>query len=172
MIHRGVQYSRAVRKYFKAFGRYPSRVEELESTNNQRFLRRHYKDPVTGKDFKLLRMTDVQMSFGPGPGVPAAQLNKSEQDVQDDPNNAAANSGNGPAAGTTTAPVGPGDTSPASQPVSPGASGGSPQQLGANGSPQVFGGAGIVGVASVSKNKTIREFNKKNRYNQWQFIDD
>ena len=25
LIHRGVQYSRAVRKYFKAFGRYPTR---------------------------------------------------------------------------------------------------------------------------------------------------
>jgi hypothetical protein len=46
------------------------------------------------------------------------------------------------------------------------------QQMGANGQPQVFGGAGIVGVASLSKDKTIREFNKKNHYNQWQFIYD
>src|SRR5437660_4755308 len=79
LIHRGVQYSRAVRKYFKAFGRYPTRIEELENTNNQRFLRHRYKDPTTGKDFKLLRITDVQMSFGgPGLGVPASQLNNPE----------------------------------------------------------------------------------------------
>jgi hypothetical protein len=36
----------------------------------------------------------------------------------------------------------------------------------------VFGGGPIVGVASVSKDKTIREFNKKNHYNEWQFIYD
>jgi hypothetical protein len=36
----------------------------------------------------------------------------------------------------------------------------------------VFGGGPIVGVASISKATTIREFNHKNRYNQWQFIYD
>src|SRR5215469_4758605 len=53
MIHRGVQYSRAIRRYYKKFGRYPTRIEDLESTNNMRFLRKRYKDPITGKDFKL-----------------------------------------------------------------------------------------------------------------------
>src|SRR5713101_7585501 len=81
LIHRGVQYSRAVRHYFKKFGRYPNRIEELENTNNIRFLRKRYKDPITGKDFKPLHMTDVQMSFvgaaaglptGLGPNVSAA----------------------------------------------------------------------------------------------------
>src|SRR6266566_6114707 len=66
LIHRGVQYSRAVRRYFKKFGRYPTRIEELESSNDIRFLRQRYKDPITGKDFKPLHMTDVQISFNPG----------------------------------------------------------------------------------------------------------
>src|SRR5947207_3497089 len=64
LIHRGVQYSRAVRRYFKKLGRYPTRIEDLENTNNIRFLRRRYKDPMnrdpeTGKesDFKLLHLT-------------------------------------------------------------------------------------------------------------------
>src|SRR5438270_11827403 len=80
LIHRGVQYSRAVRRYVKKFGRYPTRLEELESTNNLRFLRRRYKDPITGKDFKLLHLGEVQINFGAGvagatspganPGVP------------------------------------------------------------------------------------------------------
>src|SRR5438067_6656955 len=65
LIHRGVQYSRAVRRYFKKFGRYPTRIEDLESANNYRSLRKRYKDPITGKDFKLLHMTDVQISFNP-----------------------------------------------------------------------------------------------------------
>src|ERR1700675_3267894 len=64
LIHRGVQYSRAIRGYFKKFGRYPSRIEDLENTNNLRFLRKRYKDPITGQDFKLLHFGDAQMSTG------------------------------------------------------------------------------------------------------------
>src|SRR6476620_9876961 len=66
MIHRGVQYSRAIRRYVKKFGRYPTRIEDLENTNNIRFLRRRYKDPITGKDFKLLHVGEVQMMPGSG----------------------------------------------------------------------------------------------------------
>jgi len=36
----------------------------------------------------------------------------------------------------------------------------------------VFGGGPIVGVASTSKESSIREFNKKKKYNEWQFIYD
>ena len=62
MIHRGTQYSRAIRRYVKKTGRYPSRLEELENTNNIRFLRKRYKDPITGKDFKLLHVGEVQLT--------------------------------------------------------------------------------------------------------------
>src|SRR5262252_8409958 len=66
MIHRGVAYSRAIRRYYKKFGRYPTKIEELENTNNLRFLRKKYTDPmnvVDGKeqDFKILHMTDVPL---------------------------------------------------------------------------------------------------------------
>ena len=65
-----MQYSRAVEKYYKKFGRYPSRIEELENTNNIRFLRKRYKDPITGKDFKFLHLGDVRLRAGTGPGAP------------------------------------------------------------------------------------------------------
>jgi hypothetical protein len=39
-------------------------------------------------------------------------------------------------------------------------------------STQVFGGGPIIGVVSTSKAESIREFNNKNHYNQWQFIYD
>lgn len=63
MIHRGVQYARAVKKYYKKFGRYPSTIEALEQTNNIRFLRKRYKDPFTqdGK-WQLVRYGQVQIS--------------------------------------------------------------------------------------------------------------
>jgi type II secretory pathway pseudopilin PulG len=66
LVHRGVQYARAVRKYYKKFGTYPATLDSLDNTQNLRFLRKHYKDPVTNQDFKILRMTDVRMMLGPG----------------------------------------------------------------------------------------------------------
>jgi type II secretory pathway pseudopilin PulG len=68
MIHRGVQYSRAIRAYYKKFGRYPVKLEDLEGTNNLRFLRKRYKDPLNCKnskcaDFKLLHFGEVQMTL-------------------------------------------------------------------------------------------------------------
>ena len=40
MVHRGVQYSRAIRAYYKKFNRYPAKIEDLENTNQMRFLRK------------------------------------------------------------------------------------------------------------------------------------
>jgi len=61
MRHRGTAYMRAIQHFYKKFGRYPMRIEELENTNNIRFIRKRYTDPInidraTGKerDFKFL----------------------------------------------------------------------------------------------------------------------
>src|SRR6202451_2719563 len=79
MIHRGVQYSRAIRAYYKKFGRYPTKIEDLENTSNLRFLRKRYKDPLNCKnskcqDFKLLHFGDVQMTLSAlgGASIPGA----------------------------------------------------------------------------------------------------
>ena len=174
LIHRGVQYSRAVRRYVKKFGRYPTRVEELESTNNLRFLRRRYKDPITGQDFKLLHLGEVQINFGGGigggvganapgahPGVPtlggAAMGFTRAQSAQ-------------PGSADTPAPsgedtVGPSDASAANAQRDGGTTD-------VNLSSRVFGGGPIVGVVSTSKDESVREFNKKKHYDQWQFIYD
>jgi hypothetical protein len=58
--------------------------------------------------------------------------------------------------------------SDASQPSSSGQGQGNDSS---SGQPLVSGGP-IVGVASLSKDKTIREFNKKKKYNEWQFVYD
>src|SRR6202050_4900730 len=68
MIHRGVQYTRAIRAYYKKFGRYPNKLEDLDNTNQLRFLRKHYKDPVTGQDFKLLHYGDPGVTMAGGLG--------------------------------------------------------------------------------------------------------
>lgn len=50
LIAHGEQYRRAIQLFYRRFGRYPVAISDLENTNNIRFLRRRYKDPMTGKD--------------------------------------------------------------------------------------------------------------------------
>ncbi len=49
-FHRGMQYRRAIQLYYRKFHAYPPNVDALVKTNNIRFLRKRYKDPITGKD--------------------------------------------------------------------------------------------------------------------------
>src|SRR5271156_1768224 len=49
-IQRGKQYARAIRMYYNKFGSYPNTIDQLVKTNDQRFLRKRYLDPMTGKD--------------------------------------------------------------------------------------------------------------------------
>jgi len=185
MIHRGTQYSRAIQRYVKKTGRYPSRLEDLENTNNIRFLRRRYKDPITGKDFKLLHVGEVQLTGSPGIagaspiGSPAAQAGGAALQGAASAVLGGAAAQAAPAIAATPGANPPGDAgadSASANPDSPDSSKSDSSAAGGIGSAQlssaVFGGGPIVGVASISKATTIREFNHKNRYNQWQFIYD
>ena len=175
LIHRGVQYSRAIRLYFKKFSRYPSRIEELENTNNLRFLRKRYKDPVNHlQDFKLLHYGEVQMfqAGGLAGATPAGAAGGAAQLFSTAAQGMAGAVAQGLAAQAgvnASSPAAPDASGQDSNPANPGSSSpGSTSPLSA----QVFGGGPIVGVASKSKDKSIREFNKKNHYNDWQFIYD
>ena len=60
MIHRGEQYERAVRLYYRKIGHYPSSIQQLESTNKLRFLRKRYKDPMAPDgEWKLVHLADL-----------------------------------------------------------------------------------------------------------------
>jgi hypothetical protein len=55
LVDRGNQFKRAIQvfvtdKTSNPMRRYPASIEELESFNNHRYLRRRYLDPMTGKD--------------------------------------------------------------------------------------------------------------------------
>ncbi|MGH9558521.1 MAG: hypothetical protein ACRD30_04715, partial [Bryobacteraceae bacterium] len=74
LIDHGDQYKRAIQLYFIAFKKYPSKIEDLENTNNQRFLRRRYIDPMTGKnEWRLIhvngagQLTDSLVQKPPAP---------------------------------------------------------------------------------------------------------
>jgi len=65
--HRGMQYRRAVQLYYKKFNAYPPNVDALVKTNDIRFLRKKYVDPITGKaDWKpvLYGQNKVPMAMG------------------------------------------------------------------------------------------------------------
>lgn len=207
LIHRGVQYSRAIQHYVKKFGRYPTKLEDLENTSNVRFLRKRYKDPVTGKDFKLLHVGEVQTSFGPGIGGATSVAAMAQGSAGGAFGNSAlggnssfggnsafggGNSfgGNSAFGGNNSGALGGSSFGGAANSAQ--SSGNTPQgtpnqgtdatnpEQQVSGQPnqadssanKVFGGGPIMGVASTSKDKTIRIFNKKERYYQWQFIYD
>jgi len=51
MVWRGEQYERAIGLYYKKFGKYPTKVEDLtRDTNGVRFLRKAYLDPMNKED--------------------------------------------------------------------------------------------------------------------------
>jgi hypothetical protein len=47
LIDRGEEYKRGIQLYFRKHQRYPAKIEDLVETNNVRFLRRRFKDPMT-----------------------------------------------------------------------------------------------------------------------------
>jgi hypothetical protein len=180
LINRGVQYSRAVRKFIKAFGRYPNNIEELENTDNMRFLRKRYKDPITGKDFKILHLMDLPSSK-PVIGAVSVTRMVSQQSSSARALDASAEAHGTPvASGGSDLQTSSDDESTAASPTQEQSSGwdtsSHPGQLPGQPAPAVptkkFGGGPMVGVASLSKRTTIREFDRKNHYNEWQFVYD
>jgi hypothetical protein len=98
LIDRGEQYQRAIQLYFRKFKRYPARIEDLENTNNVRYLRKRYKDPLTGKEeWRLIHV-------GPG-GIFIDSLTRKPQNDKDKKQAASTNTfiTEGPAIGATTA---------------------------------------------------------------------
>jgi type II secretory pathway pseudopilin PulG len=190
--HRGTAYMRAIQRFNRKLGRYPTRVEELESTNNLRFLRKRYKDPVnrdpeTGKerDFKFLHQTDIAFNNGalgqtPGLGLGPGQnsLNGPQGGLNGQPSGPTAQPGGPqPPSGTSAQTAASDDSGNASNAdansdsaeTSPSNSiSKSGSTVGSNG--QVLGGGPIIGVASMSKEKSVRVFFGKNHYKDWLFI--
>jgi len=206
LIHRGKQYARAIRLFYRKFGRYPARLEELENTNNIRFLRKRYKDPMTpGGDWRLIHYGEAQLTMpNNGPLLPGATQpgatgtgaafgvagagnsnpfantfsSSSSQSVFGQNNASASSQASTAQTGSTT-----GATTGSTDPPQSGQSGQSGQSSGQPGTPASqlssplgngpqFGGGPIVGVASTSKKESIKILNKKNHYNDWEFVYD
>jgi type II secretory pathway pseudopilin PulG len=176
LIHRGVGYSRAIRRFYKKFGRYPTKIEDLENTNELHFIRKRYKDPITDQDFRILRMGDpalASMMLGQAQGI-GLQAQAGVQGALGGIRQTGAFSSNlAQSAGKQTQVTNTDATGEAGNSDTQVSSGSSSSSGGSSSSTQqVFGGGPMLGVVSTSQEKTIREFCKKNHYKDWIFIYD
>ncbi|MBZ5648829.1 MAG: hypothetical protein LAN37_16590 [Acidobacteriia bacterium] len=181
LIHRGKQYQRAIKLFFKKFGRYPTSLAELQNTQNVHFLRKLYKDPMTPDgEWRLIRFGEAKY-FPKGFGytnIPGA-----------------APVGGGPGGGPGASPIGggfggallPGGMSKILGGSSPSAS--SPSGSSQSNQPNTSGmtpaeqiskplgtgatiGAPIIGVASKNTDVSIHEVNERSHFNEWEFFYD
>ena len=195
VIRRGRQYQLAIRRFYKKFGRYPSSLDQLDNTNNIRFLRRHYLDPLTGKDdwvpiqfgqarpalgFFGQKVTNLGGQSPSGAGLGTSSIGSplggssnsnsgtfgSSPGTSPTSSSTSASGASSSASGTSTGTGGTSSTS-----TSPTGSAGNPissDQL----SGRTFGGGTIVGVSIPSEKESLKEFEQKNHYNEWQFVYD
>ena len=157
LIHRGQEYATAIKKFYRANnGQYPVSLDQLENSNNRRFLRKRYKDPITGKDdWKLIHVGEAILNLTPPNGQPGSGPNQSGFS-QSGFGTGSSNQG-GHNQNNSGQTGGAGQSSP-------------PSGLGP--SQGQIGGGPIIGVSSISKDKSIKEIKGKDHYNDWQFIYD
>jgi type II secretory pathway pseudopilin PulG len=59
--HRGQQYARAIRLFYNKTGHYPTDIAQLEKTDEIRFLRKRYRDPITGSsNWRLIHQGEAK----------------------------------------------------------------------------------------------------------------
>jgi hypothetical protein len=145
LIFRGTQYVHAIALFQrKTANAYPPNIDVLV---RDRYLRRKYKDPITNDDF-----LPVSVGAGPG-GVGAGQQG--------------APAAPGAGRGQTGSPAPGGGLQTSSPQAGGGRQGSTPTPFGA---PSAGTIGGISGVASKSKEKSIRIYNGRTHYNEWAFV--
>jgi type II secretory pathway pseudopilin PulG len=74
LVHRGMDYARAVKRFYHKSNQYPSSIEQLKDTNHIRFLRKEYKDPMTGEsEWKLVHVNEAEIKIPAGNGAQGLQ---------------------------------------------------------------------------------------------------
>jgi type II secretory pathway pseudopilin PulG len=195
-MHRGEQYTRAIQLYYRKFHAYPPTIDALVKTNEIRFLRKRYIDPMTGKDdwkpihfgenktptamgfFGKALMGSTMAGTGPsgGNGIAGATTIGGGIDGGSGGGLGSSPGGTSPLSSSpTSSPIGTGPKSGASatsDTSATGSAGSSPAGTETGASGPTFGGAGIIGVSPGSSRQSILVYKKKNHYNEWEFTYD
>jgi type II secretory pathway pseudopilin PulG len=172
LVWRGQQYDRAL-QLFRRKTSAPG-PPNLDILIDQKFLRKKYKDPITGGDFELKPVGAI----GPGterPGLPGGAVGASRPGrVGRSAFGSQQVSSSGQTSGPGNQTSGVGNRSgEAGTPPEPGAAGqsesGEPNETVSPFGQRAFGQL-IGGVRSKSKARSIRELNGRTRYDQWEFV--
>jgi len=161
LIWRGEQYARAVRLYYRKFGRFPQALEDLTQAKNQiRFMRKAYKDPMNAEDgsWRLIYVSPSGQLIGSvrqrslliGLGDKPARRRRGRREV----------------------PTGD-DTQEEDQPISamPSQTPAKPTAGGDDLTGKVLGG-NIIGVGSKVDKTSIRAYEGSTTYREWEFLFD
>jgi type II secretory pathway pseudopilin PulG len=181
-VHRANEYVRAIQLYYRKFNSYPTTIDQLEKTNNIRFLRQRYPDPLTGKpDWRIIHVgenkTTVKGLFGtPLPGLPPGGMGGSSIGGT----NTVSGSTPGSAPGAFGAsPIGssPGTSTPGpggtSSTIGSSSGGTSTVDSGSGQSGSNFSGGGaIMGIGSSKTGPSILTLNEQTTYETWEFLYD
>ncbi|AMY10253.1 hypothetical protein LuPra_03483 [Luteitalea pratensis] len=147
LLFRLKQYAHALVLYQRRLpGAAPANLDDLVK---ERFLRKKYTDPVTGKDFAILRVGQVS----PGMTSPLPGLNAPGPGTSTRPGQISGQ----PAGGSTGPQMGSGPGSGMNTNARPGGIGGAGTQVGA-----------IRGVMSTSTDSSLRVWKGRTRYDQWE----
>ncbi|MCU1341372.1 MAG: hypothetical protein JWN92_795, partial [Candidatus Acidoferrum typicum] len=180
---RGEQYQRAIGMYFRKFGKYPTKIDDLvKQTNGVRFLRQAYPDPMNKQDgswrfiyvgpsgqlIGSLRHTSLLQSLISTPTLPGASALTGASTLPGALTlpGAAPSTGPGGSASSdinTFGQTGQQGQQAASQGFN--AMGAQPQSL----QGAVIGG-NIIGVASKMKESSLRVYQGGDTYETWEFI--
>jgi hypothetical protein len=161
LVDRGNQFKRAIQVFVtdktnNPTRRYPASLDELESFNNHRYLRRRYVDPMTGKDeWRLVHINGGVLTDSVTTQQPSSTSANGAQPGSTTPNP--------PAYITSQAymdPTNPNGTNQGgvtralnrrpSDSMQPGAAGSDPSQQSPDGSPGTSGSGGIVKSSGAS----------------------
>jgi type II secretory pathway pseudopilin PulG len=173
--HRAEQYVRAIRLYYRKSGGYPPSIEALGKSNNIRFLRQKYVDPLTGKsDWRMIHQpqTKTHYPFGQELSGLTASMGSAAGMVSGGNATTTVGSVSGLAAGFGGASV--------ASPTSPGTNGavgatgsaGSTGSTGSSDSAGMFGdsnGGVIYGVGPNRTGESILTPNQQTSYEKWEF---
>jgi type II secretory pathway pseudopilin PulG len=181
LIFRGKQFIRAIDLWQRKFPRtYPTTIDALLNTNNTRFLRKKWKDPITNSDeWRLIKMNPDGSISGlvivSGEGLPEAGATSQNRRGTPSPSTPGEQSQfpssstslgieNNAQSASSSQSLGSQSSSQSSGSSRTGQSRSSSLQ---SSSSPVLGG--IIGVASTSKQKTLKTYNGRSRYNEWEF---
>lgn len=176
LIFRGEQYARAIELFHMKFHRYPASIKELLHTDNLSFLRQRFRDPmVKNGKWRYIYATANGVILnskilGP-PGKKGTLMGGSKSTSQSSSGNSQSSSQSGFHMGNFSLP----GSSSSSGFGSGSGSNASNDQQGKNSS-SFFGngkkmlGVYIVGVASTSHAHSIRVFEHRTQYDEWEFL--